>query len=61
MCKGSKRHRSYRWQKLQVAAAHVGFDWDGASHCAINDCQATRAVWRHLRDPTERAKRDART
>jgi DNA polymerase III subunit epsilon len=54
-------HGSYRWQKLHVAAAYVGFDWDGASHRAINDCQATRAVWRYLRDPTERAKRDART
>jgi hypothetical protein len=25
-------HGSYRWQKLHVAAAYVGFDWDGASH-----------------------------
>ena len=41
-------HGSYRWQKLHVAAAYVGFDWDGASHRAINDCQATRAVWRYL-------------
>ncbi len=52
---------SYRWQKLHVAAAYVGFDWDGASHRAINDCQATRAVWRYLRDPAERSRIDART
>jgi DNA polymerase-3 subunit epsilon len=52
-------HGSYRWQKLYVAAAYVGFDWDGASHRAINDCQATRAVWRYLRDPAERARVEA--
>ncbi|WP_200348768.1 exonuclease domain-containing protein [Halochromatium glycolicum] len=34
-------HGSYRWQKLHVAATYIGFDWDGASHRAINDCQAT--------------------
>jgi DNA polymerase-3 subunit epsilon len=44
----SYRHGGWRWQKLHVAAAHVGFAWDGASHRAINDCRATRAVWRYL-------------
>jgi DNA polymerase-3 subunit epsilon len=54
-------HGSYRWQKLNVAAAYVGFDWDGASHRAINDCQATRAVWRCLagRRRTENLVRQA--
>jgi len=44
----SNWHGNYRWQKLDIAAAYVGFDWDGASHRAINDYQATRAVWRYL-------------
>ena len=58
---GSHWHSGWRWQKLRVAAARVGFAGDGDSHRAINDCRATRAVWRYLRDPTERAKRDAQT
>jgi len=44
----SHRHGGWRWQKLHVAAAHFGFVWDGDSHRAINDCWATRAVWRFL-------------
>jgi DNA polymerase-3 subunit epsilon len=52
-------HGSYHWQKLHVAADYVGFDWDGANHRAINDCQATRAVWRYLRDLAERSRVDA--
>ena len=44
----SARHGGWRWQKLHIAAAHVGFAWDGASYRAINDCRATRAVWRYL-------------
>jgi DNA polymerase III subunit epsilon len=53
-------HGNYRWQKLHAAAAYVGFEWDGTSHRAINDCQATRAVWRYLRDPAERARINAK-
>lgn len=41
-------HGHWRWQKLHVAAAHVGFAWDGDSHRAMSDCRATRAVWRFL-------------
>jgi DNA polymerase-3 subunit epsilon len=52
-------HGNWRWQKLLVAADYVGFDWGGASHRAINDAQATRAVWRYLIDPEERHRVDA--
>jgi DNA polymerase-3 subunit epsilon len=41
----------WRWQKLAVAATHVGFAWPGTAHRAIHDCAATRAVWHWLRDP----------
>lgn len=41
----------WRWLKLDVAAAHVGFAWPGTAHRAIHDCAATRAVWHWLRDP----------
>jgi DNA polymerase III subunit epsilon len=39
------RRGSWRWQKLHVAAAHVGFVWPGSAHRAIHDCAAARAVW----------------
>jgi DNA polymerase-3 subunit epsilon len=42
------RHGSYRWHKLSLAAAHIGYDWPGSAHRAIHDCQATRAVWHWL-------------
>lgn len=51
----SDRHGGWHWQKLHVAAAHVGFTWDGDSHRAINDCRATRAVWRFLCRPSARS------
>jgi DNA polymerase-3 subunit epsilon len=51
----SARHGGWHWQKLHVAAAHVGFAWDGDSHRAINDCRATRAVWHYLRRSAARA------
>ena len=38
----------WHWQKLHVAAAHVGFVWPGSAHRAIHDCAATRAVWQWL-------------
>jgi hypothetical protein len=44
----SHRHAGWRWQKLHVAAAHVGFGWDGDGHKAIKDGRATRVVWRYL-------------
>ena len=51
----SARHGGWRWQKLHVAVAHVGFAWDGDSHRAVNDCLATRAVWHYLRRSAARA------
>ena len=53
--KWSNWHGGWRWQKLHIAAAHVGFAWDGTSHRAINDCRATRAVWHYLRRSAVRA------
>lgn len=44
------RRGSWHWQKLHVAAAHVGFSWPGSAHRAIHDCAAARAVWRWLQD-----------
>jgi DNA polymerase III epsilon subunit-like protein len=55
----SEWHGNYRWQKLSTAAASVRFAWPGQAHRAINDCMATRAVWRYLREPDERARVEA--
>lgn len=55
----SEEHQTWRWQRLHVAAAYVGFEWPGAAHRAIHDCAATRAVWRYLVDPAERSRVDA--
>jgi DNA polymerase-3 subunit epsilon len=48
-------HNGWRWQRLHVAAAHVGFRWRGSRHRAIHYCAATRAVWRHLTEQTRGA------
>ena len=51
-----RSHRGDRWQKLQVAAAYIGYEWTGNVHRAIHDCQATRAIWHWLQDqPTPSA------
>lgn len=51
-----RSYRGYRWQKLQVAAAYIGYEWPGSAHRAIHDCQATRAIWHWLqRQPTPSA------
>lgn len=47
----SAEHGTWRWQKLAVAAEHVGFAWPGPAHRAIHDCAATRVVWHWLRHP----------
>ncbi|ETX01000.1 MAG: hypothetical protein ETSY1_09120 [Candidatus Entotheonella factor] len=49
-----RRRRRPRQQKLTTAAEHVEFIWPGEAHRAINDCMATRAVWRYLMDPARR-------
>jgi DNA polymerase-3 subunit epsilon len=48
-------YEDWRWQRLYVAAAHVGFEWPGSSHRAIHDCAATRAVWRYIGNRRPRA------
>ena len=40
--------QNYKWQKLTTAARYVGYEWSAAAHRAIEDCKATRAVWRFL-------------
>lgn len=44
----SAQRRTWRWQRLGTAAAHVGYVWPGNAHRAIHDCMATRAVWHWL-------------
>ncbi|MEA3642265.1 MAG: 3'-5' exonuclease [Lamprobacter sp.] len=50
-----RSYRGYRWQKLQVAAAYIGYAWPGSAHRAIHDCQATRAIWHWLQQQPEPA------
>ena len=40
------RRDQYKWQKLTVAADHVGHEWQGQAHRALADCQATLSVWK---------------
>ena len=55
----SEAHGTWHWQKLTVAARHVGFAWgEGMAHRAIHDCAATRAVWHWLK-ANARGKRNA--
>ncbi len=37
-----------RWQKLDVAARHVGHKWSGVAHRALADALACRSVWEWL-------------
>lgn len=39
-------HQSYRWQKLAVAAARMGYTYH--EHIALEDCRATLAVMRGM-------------
>lgn len=50
----------WKWQKLTVAARHVGHKWQGQAHRALADCQATRSVWRWLREGYRPGKDDRR-
>lgn len=36
---------TFRWQRLDVAARHVGHRWTGDAHRALSDALACRAVW----------------
>ena len=40
--------QNYKWQNLMTAASYVGYQWSASAHRAIEDCRATRAVWRYL-------------
>jgi len=44
--------RDNRWQKLEVAARHVGHKWTGKAHRALADALACRSVWNWLRKNT---------
>lgn len=39
---------SYRWKKLDQAARHIGYHWEGEAHRALSDAKACRAVWNWL-------------
>jgi DNA polymerase-3 subunit epsilon len=40
--------RGGRWQKLDMAAQHVGHRWTGVAHRALADTLACRSVWNWL-------------
>ena len=41
----NSHHNDWKWQKLTMAAAHVGHRWEGNAHRALADALATRSVW----------------
>lgn len=43
-----KGRHGYRWQRLALAAAHVGHEWTGEAHRALADTLACRSVWQWL-------------
>lgn len=53
----SEYHGDYTWKSLSTAAQYIGCSYDKA-HRALDDCRATRAVWRYLTDPCRRAEVD---
>jgi DNA polymerase III epsilon subunit-like protein len=38
----------YKWDKLEVAVAKIGYQWEGKSHRAMADAKAARAVLLHI-------------
>jgi len=44
----SKQIGRTKWQKLSVAADHVGHTWTGNAHRALADTLACRRVWKWL-------------
>lgn len=42
------RHGGHRWHRLEDAAAHVGYEWEGHAHSSLADARASAAVWRWL-------------
>jgi DNA polymerase III subunit epsilon len=49
------RFGSYRWHKLDFAAAHAKHVWQGEAHRARADADAARSVWRFLQEHSETA------
>lgn len=45
-----------RWQKLDVAARHVGHRWTGEAHRALADSLACRSVWQWLEQQKKRSR-----
>jgi DNA polymerase III epsilon subunit-like protein len=45
-----------RWQKLEVAARHVGHHWTGEAHRALADSLACRSVWLWLEQQKKRLR-----
>ena len=46
----SEEHHNYKWQKLTICAAYLGYDWgEYPAHDALNDCQATLYCWKQLK------------
>jgi DNA polymerase III subunit epsilon len=43
------RNGQYRYHKLEAAAKHIGYEWQGRKHSALADALATRAVWHYLK------------
>lgn len=41
-------HRNWKWQKLEKAAKHCGYDLGNDAHDALADVKATRQVWHWL-------------
>lgn len=52
-------HGDWRLHRLEQAAAAVCFVWPGASHRALADALACRAVWQYLNDDDERQRVEA--
>lgn len=44
------------WQKLEVAAHHVGHRWTGDAHRALEDALACRSVWLWLQGQNKRKR-----
>jgi len=39
----------YKWQPLDKAVKHIGYEWEGDAHRALADSLACRAVWNWLK------------
>ena len=47
----SEYHGDFKWQKLTVCAADLGYDWErGRAHNSLDDCYATLYCWKKLQE-----------